>query len=184
MSGPEQLISLPQGGGALRGIGETFGPDPQTGTANLTVPIVVPPGRQGLAPRLDLAYSSGSGNGFFGLGWALAVPGISRKTSSGVPVYDDNTDTFILSGSEDLVPVEELAGIGTRYRPRTEGLFASVVHHRDVASGQNYWDVASKDGLVSRYSTRRPAGAASTWRDPAALADPGDLSHIFSWKLT
>jgi hypothetical protein len=33
-----QIISLPQGGGALHGIGEKFAPDLHTGTGNFTVP--------------------------------------------------------------------------------------------------------------------------------------------------
>jgi hypothetical protein len=41
----EQVISLPTGGGALSGIGETFSPDLFTGTGNFTVPIALPPGR-------------------------------------------------------------------------------------------------------------------------------------------
>jgi hypothetical protein len=32
-----QIVSLPQGGGALHGIGETFSPDLHTGTGNFTV---------------------------------------------------------------------------------------------------------------------------------------------------
>ena len=60
---PEALISLPRGGGAIRGMGETFSPDLQTGTGNLTVPIVVPEGRGALDPKLALSYSSGAGNG-------------------------------------------------------------------------------------------------------------------------
>ena len=53
-------ISLPQGGGALNAIGETFNPDLQTGTGNLTVPIELPPGRNGLSPKLSLDYSTGN----------------------------------------------------------------------------------------------------------------------------
>ena len=100
-----QVISLPKGGGALHGIGEKFSPDLHTGTGNFTVPIALPPGRNGFQPQLNLVYSTGNGNGPFGLGWSLSVPGVSRKTSKGVPRYDDATDTFILSGAEDLVPV-------------------------------------------------------------------------------
>ena len=48
-------------------------------------------------------YSSGHGNGLFGLGWSLALPRITRKTEKGLPRYDDS-DVFVLSGSEDLVP--------------------------------------------------------------------------------
>jgi hypothetical protein len=107
----DQVISLPQGGGAISGIGETFAPDLHTGTGNFTVPIALPPGRNGFQPELSLVYSTGNGNGPFGLGWSLSVPGVSRKTSKGVPRYKDNDgdpdqwDTFVLSGAEDLVPV-------------------------------------------------------------------------------
>jgi len=33
-----QIISTPQGGGAIHGIGETFAPDLHKGTGNFTVP--------------------------------------------------------------------------------------------------------------------------------------------------
>ena len=111
-----QVISLPKGGGALQGIGEKFSVDPHTGTGNFTVPIALPPGRNGFQPELSLGYSSGNGNGPFGLGWSLGVPGVSRKTSKGVPRYEDE-DVFVLSGAEDLVPVK-LLGTTTWYRPR------------------------------------------------------------------
>src|SRR5258705_10003316 len=102
-SSSSQIVALPKGGGAQHGLGEKFAPDLHTGTGNFTVPIALPPGRNGLQPQLGLVYSTGNGNGPFGLGWGLSVPGVSRKTSRGVPRYDDGTDTFILSGTEDLV---------------------------------------------------------------------------------
>lgn len=61
------IISLPQGGGAAQGIGEKFSPDLHTGTGKFTVPIALPPGRNGFQPQLSLRYSTGSGNGPFGL---------------------------------------------------------------------------------------------------------------------
>src|SRR4030095_11172268 len=120
-----QVVSLPKGGGALHGIGENFSPDLHTGTGNFTVPIALPPGRNGFQPELNLVYSTGNGNGAFGLGWSLNIHCVSRKTSSGVPRYSDSEDTFILSGAEDLVPVEVQEHV-TRYRPRTEGMFARI----------------------------------------------------------
>jgi hypothetical protein len=84
-----QLIALPKGGGAIQGIGEKFAPDLFTGTGNFTVPIAVPPGRNGFQPQLSLVYSTGAGNGPFGLGWSLSIPGVSRKTSAGVPRYNE-----------------------------------------------------------------------------------------------
>lgn len=111
----------------------------------------------------------------------MSVPGVTRKTSHGVPRYDDGRDTFILSGVEDLVAVEPLSA-STRYRPLTEGLFARIRHVRD-ASG-DYWGVERRDGLVSTYGTRRPAAAPADWVDPAAVVDPDDATHVFAWKLT
>src|SRR5215813_6304213 len=178
-----QTISLPKGGGALHGIGEKFAPDLHTGTGNFTVPIGIPPGRNGFQPELNLVYSTGNGNGPYGLGWSLSVPGVTRKTSRGIPQYDDRTDIFLLSGAEDLVPVEG-TGPTARYRPRTEGLFALILHHRD--GDNNYWEVRSKDGLVSFYGTPKPSNAAPVWSDPAVIRDPDPLKphHIFGWKLT
>src|SRR5229473_6526640 len=92
-------ISLPKGGGAIRGIGEKFAANPITGTGSLTVPIAVSPGRAGFGPQLSLTYDSGAGNGPFGLGWTLSLPSITRKTDKGLPQYidTDDSDVFILS---------------------------------------------------------------------------------------
>jgi RHS repeat-associated protein len=174
---PGQTISLPQGGGALHGIGEKFSADLQKGTGNFTVPIALPPGRNGFQPQLSLAYSTGNGNGPFGLGWGLSVPGVARKTTAGVPLYDDARDVFILSGSEDLVPAPGAPAGAQRYRPRTEGLFAHIDHYHDAQN--DYWRVGSKDGLVSFYGTSATAGA-----DPAVIADPADRRKAFAWQLT
>src|ERR671926_287850 len=100
-------ISLPKGGGAIRGIGEKFGANPVTGTGTLSVPIAASPGRSGFGPQLSLSYDSGSGNGPFGFGWSLSLPAITRKTDKGLPQYQDarESDVYVLSGAEDLVPM-------------------------------------------------------------------------------
>jgi hypothetical protein len=61
VSAPE--ISLPKGGGAIRGIGEKFAANPVTGTGSMTVPIYASSGRSGFGPSLSLSYDSGAGNG-------------------------------------------------------------------------------------------------------------------------
>jgi hypothetical protein len=131
-------MSLPKGGGALHGLGEKFSPDLHTGTGNFSVPIALPPGRNGFQPQLNLVYSTGDGNGPFGLGWSLSVAGVSHKTSHGIPRNnehaDDNDsseDVFLISGSEDLVKVSGSYPGRVSYRPRTEGLFARIEHVRE-----------------------------------------------------
>src|ERR1700730_10235312 len=138
-------ISLPKGGGAIRGMGEKFAANPVTGTASMSVPIATSPGRSGFGPQLSLSYDSGAGNGPFGFGWSLSLPSITRKTDKGLPRYDDveESDIFILSGAEDLVPVvtktngewdgRSFDSPATEpdyrirsYRPRIEALFARI----------------------------------------------------------
>ncbi|MFA5922038.1 MAG: penicillin-insensitive murein endopeptidase [Methylococcaceae bacterium] len=171
-----QVISLPKGGGALSGIGETFSPDLHTGTGNFTVPLALPSGRGGFQPQISLVYSTGHGNGPFGLGWDLSIPGVSRKTSQGVPRYDDARDTFLLSGAEDLVPISTQVSI-TQFRPRTEGLFARILRHHDADN--DFWEVRSKDGLRSIYGTPSASGS-----DPAVIANPSAPNRIFAWNLS
>jgi Salmonella virulence plasmid 65kDa B protein len=81
-------LSLPKGGGAIRGIGEKFQANVATGTGSLSVPIATSPGRAGFDVALSLSYDSGGGNGPFGIGWGLSVPQITRKTDKGLPRYD------------------------------------------------------------------------------------------------
>src|SRR6266487_2024376 len=178
----DQVISLPTGGGAIQGIGESFSPDLFTGTGNLSIPLALPQGRTNLTPQLTLTYSTGGGNGPYGLGWSLSGAGVTRKTSKGLPTYDDNIraprppDVFCFSGSEDLVPIAAAPG-RTEYRPRTEGAFAKIIHHHDA--GDDHWEVLSKDGMISLHGTPQQAGV-----DPAVIADPVDRTKIFSWLIS
>jgi RHS repeat-associated protein len=183
------VISLPQGGGAVGGLGETFSPDLFTGTGNFSVPIGVPPGRNGLQPKLSLEYSTGTGNGPFGLGWQLDLLGVERKTARGVPRYLDQpgspgerADVFVLSGAEDLVPVAGSYPGRVRYRPRTEGSFARIDHVKDGTD--DFWEVTARDGLRTTYGTPRPENAPADWRDPAVMADPTAPARVFGWRIT
>src|SRR6476620_5325858 len=88
-------ISLPKGGGAIRGLGEKFAANPVTGTGSLSVPLAASPGRSGFGPQLALSYDSGAGNGPFGFGWNLSLPAISRKTDKGLPQYFDAEESDV-----------------------------------------------------------------------------------------
>jgi RHS repeat-associated protein len=180
MASEAPTISVPNGGGALASIGETFQPDPFSGTAAFTLPIVTSPGRAGFGPGLALQYSSGHGNGPFGLGWQMGLPSIARKTERGLPRYDDR-DVFVLSGSEDLVPVVAATGrvesvprdgfSVTRYRPRTEGPFARI--ERWTKGDDDHWRVTSRENVTSIYG--RTTGAR--------LTDPHARHRVFAWLI-
>ena len=171
--------SLPKGGGALKGIGETFQAQEFTGTAVLSIPIPTTPSR-GFEPHLSVDYSSGAGNGLFGLGWSLSVPSITRKTSKGTPRYDGR-DTFLFN-SEELVeikngrrqvPQDHPAYTVITYRPRSEGLFAKIERWVVKDGRDSYWRVISKDNVTSIF------GASPQTR----ITDPADPQRIFQWLL-
>ncbi|HEU4930853.1 MAG TPA: SpvB/TcaC N-terminal domain-containing protein, partial [Pyrinomonadaceae bacterium] len=181
-------ISLPKGGGAIRGIGEKFAANPVTGGGSMSVPLPVTPGRSGFGPQLSLSYDSGAGNGAFGLGWNLSLPSITRKTDKGLPQYRerDESDVFLLSGAEDLVP--ELLADGSRfedstsitgytvhrYRPRIEGLFARIERWTSKTDpSDTFWRSISRDNITTWY------GKTAESR----IFDPNDSRRIFSWLI-
>ena len=182
-------ISVPKGGGAIRGIGEKFGVNPVTGTGSLSVPIFTSPGRSGFGPQLSLSYDSGSGNGPFGFGWSLSLPSITRKTDKGLPKYQDanESDEFILSGAEDLVPVLKKDTKGNlefdedsrdgytirRYRPRIEGLFARVERWTHQINGDVHWRSISKDNILTVYGRN----------EESRIFDPVETNRIFCWLI-
>ncbi len=185
-------IALPKGGGAIRGIGEKFAANPVTGTGSITVPIGSSPGRAGFSPQLALSYDSGAGNGAFGLGWNLSLPAITRKTDKGLPLYRDadESDVFILSGAEDLVPVlVEVNGQWQRqrtarvidgveyvldaYRPRVEGLFARIERWTNTQTGEAHWRSISRDNITTVYGKD----------NRSRISDPADPKRIFSWLI-
>jgi hypothetical protein len=77
--------SLPKGGGAVNGLGETFTPDLSTGGATFTIPLDLPNGPGDIGPRLRLTYDTGQGAGPFGLGFTLALPRLLRSVVHGIP---------------------------------------------------------------------------------------------------
>jgi hypothetical protein len=102
-------ITLPKGGGAITGMGEKSQSNPVTGTASFQIPVKISASRNNFQPEITLSYDSGNGNSAFGLGWSTGIPSITRKTQKGLPRYDDQneSDTFLFSGAEDLVPYLE-----------------------------------------------------------------------------
>jgi RHS repeat-associated protein len=180
-------ISLPKGGGAIRGMGEKFAANPVTGTGSLSIPIFTSPGRSGFGPQLALSYDSGAGNGVFGLGWQLATPSITRKTDKGLPQYDDlhESDVFILSGAEDLVPaLVQPADLPRtvfgnaydirRYRPRIEGLFARIERWTNSMKPTDvFWRSISRDNITTWYGRT----------EESRIYDPDDPTRVFSWLI-
>lgn len=187
-------ISLPKGGGALKGIDEKFSVNAVNGTAAFSIPIPVSPAR-GVVPQLSLSYNSGSGNGVFGLGWNLSVASVKRKTDKGLPQYMDgvDSDVYLFSEAEDLVPeydksdgrfikidneytIKEKDSSDGQfriryYKPRIEGLFARIERWTKKSDGVIKWKITTRDNTTTLFG----------WTSNSVLADPNDNRKIFEW---
>ncbi|MES2110191.1 MAG: SpvB/TcaC N-terminal domain-containing protein, partial [Bacteroidota bacterium] len=179
-------IQLPKGGGAIKGISEKFSVNAANGTASFSLPLPFSHTRSNFAPKLSLAYNSGSGNSPFGLGWNIDLPSIHRRTEKLLPAYEDGeeSDVFQFSGVEDLVPAYyqdaqqhwliDAFNSGTlaikRYKPRIEGSF-NLIERITQPDNTCYWKITSKDNIVTYYG----------YSKGARLVDPQDETRIFKW---
>ncbi len=179
-------ITLPKGGGAVKGIDEKFKVNPSNGTASFNIPLPLSPNRNDFTPSLSISYNSGAGNSILGIGWGLDIPSIKRKTDKILPRYHNFTeeeDTFMFSGVEDLVPVlewdcgewkkefKEIDGYKIEaFRPRIEGAFSRIerISHCDLGV---YWKVTSRENVTTVF------GRNSTCR----IANPENEQQVYEW---
>jgi RHS repeat-associated protein len=181
-------VKLPKGGGALKNIDEHFEVNAANGTVSLSFPLPVSPARGNFMPGVSLNYNSGSGNGNCGLGWNVQLSSIQRETDKRLPLYQDEEDgdTYMFTGLEDLVPVLQQTSGGNwipdetvsvhgekikRYRPRTEGSFHRIERITPPNGIGAYWKVTTPENIVTLF------GRSAQSR----VADPADPSRIFKW---
>lgn len=181
-------VSVPKGGGAIRGVGEKFQANPITGTASVSVPIQTSPGREGFGPSLSFSYDSGNGNGPFGFGWTIALPSITRSSSKRLPQYRDSqhSDVFTLSGLEDLVPLVDATGVVQErveedlhyvvhsYKPRIESSFSQIERWTSTKDASVHWRQLSAENVLTVYGL-----------DETSRIYNSDLKHqVWSWLVS
>src|SRR5690554_1414473 len=129
------VLPLPSGGGSMKPIDETFKTDLGTGTGTYQIPLKFPKGVNDFTPKLNLKYSTGRGNGPFGIGWGIDIPVITRSTGTAIPSFDDDEDVFLFEG-------RELVHVGNNiYRPLIENEFSLIT------KTNNGWNVKTKTGI-------------------------------------
>jgi hypothetical protein len=138
-----------------------------TGAATAKIPIIVPPGRGGIAPNIALTYNSYKKNGWIGIGWDLDMGAIQRSTKRGVNYGADDYVVVMNGSSTELVPRTAEWG-SNYYGAKIEGGFSK--YYKDPAGG---WEVTAKDGKTYYYGT-----TADSRQD-----DPDDSDVIFKWCL-
>lgn len=167
------IVPANQAVGALQGQAGVSG-----GAATYTVPIVIPPGRAGMQPRVSLNYSSRGGNGIAGVGWNLgAGSSIHRcgKTAAqdgfsfGV-TYSAIEDRLCLDGQRLMVVSGSYGVSGAEYRTELD-TFAKVVQSGGINSTSSQFSVYHKNGNISHYG----GGSASQSAE--------GRSEILTWAI-
>jgi RHS repeat-associated protein len=170
-----QVLSLPNGGGAVQDMGASFETDLNTGTGSYGLDITVPCGPNGLQPQLKLRYHTGAGNGTFGMGWTMGALAIARQTDMGLPTYAPGADRFTLLGVDDLIDM----GDGT-FRPRVDNNFFRI---RRSGAG---WEITDTRGSVNILGTT-PASQVSDGARVGqwlleSTSDPGEGSIFYTYQ--
>lgn len=184
--------SLPKGGGSIKGMEGSITAPGSDGMARFSVPLPISSGRT-ITPNLNLSYSSGNGNGPFGMGWHMGLICIRRRTNTGIPSYKSG-DQFIGPDGEVLVPESDENGqvitrqtdiaqgisVGepftvTRYFPRIESNFNLLEYWeaKEDSHTSPFWLIHSADGLLHCLGKTAQA----------RMASPDDPNKIAEWLL-
>jgi RHS repeat-associated protein len=127
-----------------------------TGAATTSIPIIVAPGRGGIAPSLALQYSSYRDNGWVGLGWDLDMGAIQRSTKFGL---DYNADKYVFvknsSQTELVLRTEWATGV---YGTKIEGAFTKYTFN----PGTGGWEAIARDGTKYFYGQTAASRQDST----------------------
>ena len=151
----------------LRDLGPTVLPSAEVGTmpgsghvdplgqGGYSIPIDVPPGAGGLAPALSLDYSSGGGNGFWGVGWGVSgfsqihrCPDTIADDGAFAPIDFDDNDALCLDGERLVVVSGTPFHADAEYRTRRDPF--SRITGRDEG-GARYFEVEYRDGRIATY---------------------------------
>ena len=150
--------------------------DQLLGSARVTVPVPLPPGRSGFHPECSLQYMSSAGNSAFGAGWSLSgVPAVGIDDRHGHPDYGE--PARYVAGGAELVPTARVIEDGdtvTRfYRARFETEF--VRFERVTVGGIVFWRARHPNGVVSVFGEAADGSSR--------IADPADPHRTYLWLL-
>ncbi|MCU0561547.1 MAG: hypothetical protein MUD16_15310, partial [Desulfobacterales bacterium] len=159
---PGALVELYGGGTAAKVEALSY-----SGAAVASIPIRVPPGRAGLAPRLSLTYSSYAANGWIGVGFGLEIGSIQRTSKWGLDFQGSQFCASLAGSAAELVPRADWGA--QMFGARLEAGFVKY-RFKGATAG---WEALSKDGRRFFFGTSE----ASRQEHPLAP------ERVFKWCL-
>ena len=142
-------------------------PDLSTGALVYEYPLVVPSGRNGLQPNINLTYNSQNtaDDGIFGYGWNVSIPYVERVAKHGTN--------------------ELYTGIHNNFSSSIDGEITSIT--------STTYGARSDDGSTHTYTLSNnifsftdKIGTTYTFGETAASRqnDPNDVTHIAKWMIS
>jgi RHS repeat-associated protein len=175
-----------------------------TGAATFHYPIAVPPGRGGLAPNIDISYSSrGADTLIFsdgheqvplGLGWNIDNIEITRDDiharDDGAHVFMQHPNRFslVFNGNRYELRLLNISGsTANYYAVNSPGLKVQQIHDNNAGNPNKlYWRVTAANGTVYRLGYTANAeshqhGFIDTW--PGQLTGAGSSRRGIRWRV-
>ncbi|MEO1018291.1 MAG: SpvB/TcaC N-terminal domain-containing protein [Pseudomonadota bacterium] len=182
-----------------------------TGAFSFSVPIVVPPARQGTEPSITLGYNSRGGNSWCGVGWNLDMGFIQREGREGVPIkwdttvspnvaldeYDDDKGFFVAFGGVQArltkITDPDTNDSYEEYRAEVDQSFMRFLYD----SAANLWLVIDRNGnkyffgdqpicrmTNDRFTTAGTTGSAAVFRwSICKTEDPNGNTVYFNYTM-
>lgn len=150
-----------------------------SGSANYTIPIPLPTGINGMAPKLAIAYDSHGRDGLLGTGWSLV--GTSSIVRTGTDYFHDQANTpiqyglndrFVLDGQRLVLTGGGAYGAAGSVYDTENASFAAITAVGTYGNGPASFTMVTKDGITMEYGTN-----ASTVRT-------SDDQEILIWRLS
>lgn len=149
-----------------------------SGAATYDIPIALPPGIGGNAPKISLSYNSQGGNGYAGYGWNIS--GISSITKIPSTKYHDNVINVV---DYDAAALDRLALDGNRLIKKSGLYSGDAVYETESFSnlkitstgsspykrgdmkeyGPNYFKVEYPDGSYALYGSVTNSNSRNEW---------------------
>ena len=124
-------VSLPKGGGAIRGIGEKFSVNAVSGTASLSVPLVFSPGR---AEKADKDADTPTIAQFDTLGRTLLTIADNGKDTNGNDQKFRTRTVLDIEGNQREV-IDALDRVVMRY---DYDMLGTRIHHASMEAGERF----------------------------------------------
>ncbi|GGM82625.1 hypothetical protein GCM10010967_12860 [Dyadobacter beijingensis] len=152
--------------------------DVASGGSAYNIPILVPPGTNGVVPSIAMNYHSMAGNGVLGFGWHITGLSTITRTTRNMyfdnatnPIVMTNDDRFVLDGTRMILKTGNYGEPDATYGLETED-FSTITSKGTQGNGPEWMEVVTKDGIKMEYGN-----------DPYAR-HVGQFATVLTWAIT